>query len=79
MVQRYSMPTSKSNGENEKCRKSELKSKRGDTQQGPDSFYSKSFLIGPDLGTVSKGSALHVQRGAVLSSGLSLASLIWAI
>jgi len=41
--------------------KSELKSKRGDTQQGPDSFYSKSFLISPDLGTVGKGSALRVQ------------------
>jgi len=59
--------------------KSELKSKRGDTQQGPDSFYSKSFLIGPDLGTVGKGSALHVQQGVVSSSGLSLAGPIWAI
>jgi len=59
--------------------KSELKSKRGDTQQGPDSFYSKSFLIGPDLGTVGKGSALCMQRGAVSSSGLLLAGPIWAI
>ena len=56
--------------------KSKLKSKRGDMQQGPDSFYSKSFLIGPDLRTVSKGSALHMQWGAVSSSGLSLASPI---
>jgi len=79
MVWRYLTLTSKSNGENKKCRKSELKSKRGDTQQGPDSFYSKSFLIGPDLGTVGKGSTLHVQRGAVLSLGLSLAGPIWAI
>ena len=79
MVQQYSTPTSKSNGENKKCRKSELKSKRGDTQQRPDSFYSESFLIGPDLGTVGEGSALRVQRGAVSSSGLSLAGPIWAI
>jgi len=73
------MPTSKSNGENKKCRKSELKSKRGDMQQRPDSFYSESFLIGPDLGTVGEGSTLRVQRGAVLSLDLSLAGLIWAI
>jgi len=44
-----------------------------------NSFYSESFLIGPDLGMVGKGSALHVQQGAVLSLGLSLASLIWVI
>ena len=59
--------------------KSELKSKRGDTQQGPDSFYSKSFLISPDLGMVGEGSALRVQRGVVSSSGLLLAGPIWAI
>jgi len=59
--------------------KSELKSKRGDTQPRPGSFYSESFLIGPDLGTVGKGSALRVQRGAVSSLGLSLAGPIWAI
>jgi len=79
MVWHQSMPTSKSNGENKKCRKSELKSKRGDTQQRPNSFYSKSFLISPDLGTVGKGSTLHMQRGVVSSSGLSLAGPIWAI
>jgi len=45
----------------------------------PESFYSESFLIGPDLGMVSEGSALRVQRGAVSSSGLSLAGPIWAI
>ena len=48
-------------------------------QQRCDSFYSESFLISPDLGTVGKGSALCVQQGAVSSSGLSLAGLIWAI
>jgi len=45
----------------------------------PESFYSESFLIGPDLRTVGEGSALRVQRGAVSSSGLSLAGPIWAI
>ena len=79
MVQQYLTPTSKSNGENKKCRKSELKSKRGDMQQRPDSFYSESFLISPDLRMVGKGSVLCVQRGVVSSSGLSLASLIWVI
>jgi len=59
--------------------KSELKSRKEDMQQKPDSFYSKSFLIGPDLGTVGEGSTLHVQQGAVSSLGLLLASLIWAI
>jgi len=48
-------------------------------QQEPNSFYSESFLISPDLGTVGKGSALCVQQGAVLSLGLLLAGLIWAI
>jgi len=48
-------------------------------QQRPNSFYSKSFLIGPDLRTVGKGSVLCVQQGAVSSSGLSLAGLIWVI
>jgi len=79
MVQHQSTPTSKSNGENKKCRKSELKSKRGDTQQRPNSFYSKSFLISPDLGTVGKGSTLCMQQGAVSSLGLLLAGLIWVI
>ena len=45
----------------------------------PDSFYSKSFLIGPDLRMVGKGSALCMQWGVVSSLGLSLAGLIWAI
>jgi len=79
MVRHQLTPTSKSNGENKKCRKSELKSKRGDTQQRPDSFYSESFLIGPDLRMVGEGSTLHVQWGAVLSLGLLLAGLIWVI
>jgi len=48
-------------------------------QQRPSSFYSESFLIGPDLGTVGKGSALRMQQGAVSSLGLSLAGPIWAI
>ena len=48
-------------------------------QPRPGSFYSESFLISPDLGTVSKGSALRMQQGAVSSSGLLLAGLIWAI
>jgi len=65
--------------EKEKCRKSELKQKKEDMQQKPDSFYSESFLISPDLRTVSKGSTLHVQQGAVLPLGLLLASPIWAI
>jgi len=45
----------------------------------PKSFYSESFLIGPDLGMVGKGSALRVQQGVVLLLGLLLASPIWAI
>jgi len=65
--------------EKEKCRKSELKQKKEDTQWKPDSFYSESFLISPDLRTVGKGSTLHVQQGAVSPLGLSLASLIWVI
>jgi len=48
-------------------------------QQRPSSFYSESFLIGPDLGTVGEGSVLRVQWGAVSSLGLSLAGPIWAI
>jgi len=45
----------------------------------PDSFYSESFLIGPDLGTVGEGSALHMQQEAMSPLGLLLASLIWVI
>jgi len=45
----------------------------------PNSFYSESFLIGPDLGTVGEGSALRVQQEVMSPSGLLLASPIWAI
>jgi len=58
---------------------SELEQKKGKYATKPNSFYSESFLISPDLGTVSKGSALHVQQEAMSPSGLSLAGLIWAI
>jgi len=57
----------------------ELKQKKEKYATKPESFYSKSFLIGPDLRTVSEGSALHVQQGAMSSLGLSLAGLIWAV
>jgi len=58
---------------------SELEQKKGKYAMKPDSFYSKSFLIGPDLGTVGKGSTLCVQQEAMLPSGLSLAGPIWVI
>jgi len=58
---------------------SELEQKKGKYTTKPNSFYSESFLIGPDLGTVSEGSALHVQQEAMPPSGLLLASLIWVI
>ena len=48
----------------------------------PKPIYPKSFLnllIGPDLRTVGKGSALYMQWGVMSSPGLLLASLIWAI
>ena len=42
-------------------RECELEQKKEKYAMNPKSFYSKSFLISPDLGTVSKGSTLHVQ------------------
>ena len=73
------MLTSKSNRENEEWKESELEQKKGNYATKPKSFYSKSFLISPDLGMVSKGSTLHVQQGVVLLLGLLLAGPIWAI
>jgi len=58
---------------------SELEQKKGKYATKPDSFYSESFLISPDLGMVGKGSALCVQQEAMLPSGLSLAGPIWVI
>jgi len=58
---------------------SELEQKKGKYAMKPDSFYSKSFLIGPDLGMVGEGSALHVQQEVMSPLGLLLAGLIWAI
>jgi len=42
----------------------------------PESFYSESFFIGPDLRTVGEGSALRVQQEAMSPLGLSLAGPI---
>jgi len=66
-------PTSKSNREREKWRGSETKTKEGRYTTTPKSFYPESslnILIDPDLGTVGKGSAQHVPRGAVATPGL---------
>jgi len=60
-------------------RECKLKQKKGNNATKPESFYSESFLIGPDLGTVGKGSALCMQQEAMSPLGLSLASPIWAI
>jgi len=58
---------------------SELEQKKGKYAMKPDSFYSESFLIGPDLGMVGKGSVLRMQQEAMSPLGLLLASLIWVI
>jgi len=63
MVRRYSTPTSKSNGENKKCRKSELKSKRGDTQQRPDPSTPNPSLSVQTSGRSARAAHCACNRG----------------
>jgi len=73
---------SESNGEREKWRESKTKMKEEIYTIETETLYPKTFLNSlcvQTLGQSVRGSAKHIQQGAILTLGLVLASLIWVI